>query len=62
MMYNSIASIIQDTRRNKVTLVLNPIYYTIDFKLSESDEMCLLLLYTELIKAKIGRTIENEAL
>lgn len=59
MVSNKIASVVQDPRRNKVTLVMNPKYSTTDFKFSESDEMCLLLLYTELIKAKIGDIVEE---
>lgn len=59
MVSNKIAHVIQDLERNKVEIVLNPNYATTDFKFSESDEMCLLLLYTELIKAKIGDIVEE---
>lgn len=59
MVSNSIASIIQDTKYGKVSFVLKPEYSMRGLKLSEADEMFLLTIYTELIKAKIGRMVEE---
>ena len=60
MVTNSIASIIQDTKRDKVTLVLKPEYSMRGLKLSSSEEMCLLTIYSEIMKAKIGRLVEED--
>ena len=60
MVSNSIASIMPDTKRDKVIISLNTDYTMRGLKLSESDEMFLLAIYTEIIKAKIGRTVEDE--
>lgn len=62
MVSNSIASIMSDTKRDKVIISLHPDYTMRGLKLSESDEMCLLTIYTEIIKAKIGRTVEDETI
>lgn len=54
MVSNKIASIIQDTKRDKVTIVLNEQYRMRGIKLSVDDEMLLLSIFSELIKSKIG--------
>lgn len=54
MVSNTIASIIQDTKRDKVTIVLNEPYRMGAIKLSVDDEMLLLSIFSELIKSKIG--------
>lgn len=60
MVSNNIASVIQDTKRDKVTLVLNSEYSMRGLKLSASDEMCLLAIYSEMMKAKMGRLLEED--
>lgn len=53
MVSNKIASIIQDTKRDKVTIVLNEQYRMRGIRLSVDDEMLLLSIFSELIKLKI---------